>query len=171
MLDDEGKEVPHGEKGELCAKGPQVMKGYWNRPEDTEKSFINGYFKTGDIAIQDPDGFIRIVDRKKEMILVSGFNVYPNEIEDCIVSMDKVLEAGVIGVPDAKSTEAVKAYVVKADPSLTEEEVLAHCKENLTGYKRPKYIAFTKELPKSNVGKIMRRILKENDLKENTYES
>lgn len=170
MLDDDGKEVPHGEKGELCAKGPQVMKGYWNRPEDTEKSFINGYFKTGDIAIQEPDGFIRIVDRKKEMILVSGFNVYPNEIEDCIVSMDKVLEAGVIGVPDAKSTEAVKAYVVKADPSLTEEEVMAHCKENLTGYKRPKYIAFTKELPKSNVGKIMRRILKENDLKENTYE-
>ena len=170
MLDDDGNEVPYGERGELCAKGPQVMKGYWNRPEETEKSFINGYFKTGDIAVQEPNGFIRIVDRKKEMILVSGFNVYPNEVEECIVSMEKVLEVGVIAVPDPKSTEAVKAYIVKADPSLTEEEVMEHCKENLTGYKRPKYIAFTNELPKSNVGKIMRRILKEQDLKENSYE-
>jgi long-chain acyl-CoA synthetase len=170
MVDDDGKEVPYGERGELCAKGPQVMKGYWNRPDETKTSFIDDYFKTGDIAIQEPDGFIRIVDRKKEMILVSGFNVYPNEVEECIVSMEKVLEVGVIAVPDPKSTEAVKAYVVKADPSLTEEEVMAHCKENLTGYKRPKYVAFTDELPKSNVGKIMRRILKEQDLKENTYE-
>jgi long-chain acyl-CoA synthetase len=170
MLDDDGKEVPYGERGELCAKGPQVMKGYWNRPEETKESFIGEFFKTGDIAVQDPDGFIRIVDRKKEMILVSGFNVYPNEVEECIVGMEKVLEVGVIAVPDAKSTEAVKAYIVKADKSLTEEEVMAHCKENLTGYKRPKYVAFTDELPKSNVGKIMRRILKEQDLKENTYE-
>ncbi len=170
MLDDDGKEVPYGEPGELCAKGPQVMKGYWERPEDTEKSFVDGWFKTGDIAIQEPDGFIRIVDRKKEMILVSGFNVYPNEIEDCISRMDEVLECGAIGVPDSKSTEAVKVYIVKADPSLTEEAVKAHCKEHLTGYKRPKYIAFTDELPKSNVGKILRRILKENDLKKNSYD-
>jgi len=170
MLNDEGKEVAYGEPGELCAKGPQVMKGYWERPEATEECFEGEYFKTGDIAIQEADGYIRIVDRKKEMILVSGFNVYPNEVEDCIASMDKVLEVGAIGVPDPKSTEAVKVYVVKGDESLTEQEVLDHCKENLTGYKRPKYVAFTDELPKSNVGKILRRILKEEDLKKHSYE-
>ncbi len=170
MLDDDGNEVPMGDPGELCAKGPQIMKGYWQREEATKESFTGEYFKTGDIAIQEPDGYIRIVDRKKEMILVSGFNVYPNEVEDCIASMEKVLEVGAIAVPDKKSNEAVKIFVVKADNSLTEEEILEHCKKNLTGYKRPKYIDFIDELPKSNVGKILRRILKEEDLKVNSYE-
>lgn len=169
LIDDDGKEVGEGEKGELCAKGPQVFSGYWNKEKESKDCFINGYFKTGDIATMDLDGYFSIVDRKKEMILVSGFNVYPNEIEDCIAMHDKVLEVGVIGVPDAKSTEAVKVYIVKSDSSLTEEEVRTHCEERLTGYKRPKHIAFTDELPKSNVGKILRRILKENDLKTNTY--
>lgn len=169
IIDDEGNELPIGERGELCAKGPQVFQGYWNRPEETENCFHNGWFKTGDIAVINEQGMVKIVDRKKEMILVSGFNVYPNEVEDCISLMDEVLEVGAIGVPDAKSTEAVKVYIVKKDPSLTEEMVRAHCKQNLTGYKRPKHIAFCEELPKSNVGKILRRILKENDLKTNTY--
>lgn len=169
ILDDDGNEVKTGERGELCARGPQVFSGYWNRPEETENCFYEDWFKTGDIAVMDERGFFKIVDRKKEMILVSGFNVYPNEIEDCIALNDKVLEVGAIGVPDAKSTEAVKVYIVKADQSLTEEEIRAHCKEHLTGYKRPKYIDFIDELPKSNVGKILRRILKENDLKNNTY--
>lgn len=170
ILDDDGKEMKAGERGELCARGPQVFQGYWNRPEETKNCFHEDWFKTGDIAVMNEEGFFKIVDRKKEMILVSGFNVYPNEIEDCIALNEKVLEVGAIGVPDKKSTEAVKVYIVKGDPSLTEEEVLEHCKENLTGYKRPKYIAFTDELPKSNVGKILRRILKENDLKTNTYD-
>lgn len=170
LLDDAGNPVPEGEKGELCCKGPQVFVGYWQRPDETEKSFINGYFRTGDIATMDPDGYFRIVDRKKEMILVSGFNVYPNEVEDAIASHPKVLEVGVISVPDSKSTEAVKAYVVKKDQSLTEEEIFEHCKEKLTGYKRPKHVTFINELPKSNVGKIMRRIIRENDMKTNTYD-
>lgn len=169
LLDDDGKEVAIGEKGELCTKGPQVFSGYYNKEEESKKCFVNGYFCTGDIATMDDAGYFRIVDRKKEMILVSGFNVYPNEIENCIAMLDKVLEVGVIGVPDSKSNEAVKVYVVKADQSLTEEEIRAHCDEKLTGYKKPKYIAFADELPKSNVGKILRRILKENDLKTNTY--
>lgn len=170
LIDEEGKEVAPGEKGELCAKGPQVMGGYWNKPEETENSFHKGWFKTGDIAMMTEDGFFKIVDRKKEMILVSGFNVYPNEIEDVVASHNKVLEVGAIGVPDKKSTEAVKIYIVKSDESLTEEEIKAYCKENLTGYKCPKYVAFTDELPKSNVGKILRRVIKENDLKENSYD-
>lgn len=169
ILDDDGKDVTPGDRGELCARGPQVFQGYWNRPEETKNCFFEDWFKTGDIAVMDERGFFKIVDRKKEMILVSGFNVYPNEVEDCIALHDKVLEVGAIGVPDAKSTEAVKVYIVKGDESLTEEEVKEHCKENLTGYKRPKYVHFTEELPKSNVGKILRRIIKENDLKENTY--
>jgi len=169
ILDDGGREVKPGERGELCAKGPQVFQGYWNRPEETKNCFHKDWFKTGDIAVMDKRGFFKIVDRKKEMILVSGFNVYPNEIEDCIALHNKVLEVGAIGVPDSKSTEAVKAYIVKGDESLTEEEIRAHCKENLTGYKCPKYIEFTDELPKSNVGKILRRIIKENDLKNNSY--
>lgn len=169
IFDDDGNEVKAGERGELCARGPQVFKGYWNRPEETQNCFHEDWFKTGDIAVMDDRGFFKIVDRKKEMILVSGFNVYPNEIEDCIALHDKVLEVGAIGVPDAKSTEAVKVYIVKADESLTEEEIREHCTEHLTGYKRPKYIEFIDELPKSNVGKILRRILKENDLKNNTY--
>ncbi|MEO9869671.1 AMP-binding protein [Ekhidna sp.] len=170
IIDDDGNEVKTGERGELCARGPQVFQGYWNRPEETKNCFHKDWFKTGDIAVLDEKGFFKIVDRKKEMILVSGFNVYPNEIEDCIALHDKVLEVGVIGVPDKKSTEAVKVYIVKADASLTEEEVIEHCKEHLTGYKRPKYVSFIDELPKSNVGKILRRILKENDLKTNTYD-
>lgn len=170
LLDDDGHEVADGEKGELCCKGPQVFTGYWERDEETQNCMVNGYFKTGDIATMDPDGYFRIVDRKKEMILVSGFNVYPNEVEDAVASHPKVLEVGAIGVPDAKSTEAVKVYIVKNDDSLTEEEIFDHCKEHLTGYKRPKHVAFTDELPKSNVGKILRRIIKENDAKVNTYE-
>ncbi|MBC6410013.1 MAG: AMP-binding protein [Ekhidna sp.] len=169
ILDDDGKEVKPGERGELCARGPQVFPGYWNRPEETKDCFHEDWFKTGDIAVMDERGFFKIIDRKKEMILVSGFNVYPNEIEECIASHNEVLEVGVIGVPDPKSTEAVKAYIVKGDEGLTEEEVRKHCKENLTGYKCPKYIEFTDELPKSNVGKILRRIIKENDLKNNFY--
>ena len=170
LLDDDGKEVADGQPGELCAKGPQVMKGYWGRPEETENSFIDGWFKTGDIAIMDETGFFKIVDRKKEMILVSGFNVYPNDVENTIASHPKVLEVGAIGVPDKKSTEAVKIYVVKSDESLTEDELRAYSREHLTGYKCPKYIAFTDELPKSNVGKILRRIIKEEDAKTNSYE-
>lgn len=169
LLDDDGKEVGEGEKGELCTKGPQVFSGYWNKEEESKKCFINGYFRTGDIATMDPDGYFRIVDRKKEMVLVSGFNVFPNEVEDAIASNDKVLEVGVIGVPDPKSNEAVKAYIVKKDESLSEEEIKEFCREKLTPYKCPKHVAFTDELPKSNVGKILRRILKEQDLKENTY--
>ncbi|MEM6829337.1 MAG: AMP-binding protein, partial [Bacteroidota bacterium] len=169
ILDDDGNALPVGERGELLVRGPQVFSGYWNKPDETKSSFLDGWFKTGDIAVMDERGFFKIVDRKKEMILVSGFNVYPNEVENCIALHDKVLEVGAIGVPDSKSTEAVKVYIVKGDASLTEEEVRMHCKENLTGYKRPKYIAFTDELPKSNVGKILRRILKEDDLKANTY--
>lgn len=170
LLDDDGKEVAAGEPGELCAKGPQVMKGYWGRPEETENSFIDGWFKTGDIAVMDETGFFKIVDRKKEMILVSGFNVYPNDVENTIASHPKVLEVGAIGVPDKKSTEAVKIYVVKSDDSLTEDELRAYAREHLTAYKCPKHIAFTDELPKSNVGKILRRIIKESDLKANSYE-
>ncbi|MEP3388276.1 MAG: AMP-binding protein [Reichenbachiella sp.] len=170
MLDDDGNEVKQGEPGELCAKGPQVMKGYWQRPEDTAQVMHGEWFKTGDIATIDGDGFIRIVDRKKEMILVSGFNVYPNEIEDAIARHEKVLEVGAIGVPDKKSTEAVKVFIVKKDSSLTVEEVKAHAHEILTGYKCPKHVEFTSELPKSNVGKILRRILKEQDAKVNNYD-
>lgn len=170
LLDDSGKEVAQGEKGELCTKGPQVFSGYWNKPDETDACFINGYFKTGDIATMEPDGYFRIVDRKKEMILVSGFNVFPNEVEDAVALHPKVLEVGAIGVPDKKSTEAVKVVIVKSDESLTEAEIKAFCKENLTAYKCPKHVSFVDELPKSNVGKILRRIIKEEDLKHNQYE-
>lgn len=170
LLDDEGKEVKPGEKGELCAKGPQVMQGYWNKPEETKNCMVDSFFRTGDIATMDEQGFFKIVDRKKEMILVSGFNVYPNEIENVVASHDKVLEVGAIGVPDKKSTEAVKIVIVKSDDSLTEDEIKAYCRERLTAYKCPKYVSFTDELPKSNVGKILRRVIRENDLKENTYD-
>ncbi|MEM9325300.1 MAG: AMP-binding protein [Bacteroidota bacterium] len=169
LLDDEGKEVAQGEPGELCAKGPQVMKGYWNRPKETENVLDGEWLKTGDIAVMEDKGFFKIVDRKKEMILVSGFNVYPNEIEDVIASHPKVLEVGAIGVPDKKSTEAVKVYIVRQEDSLTEDELKDYCRERLTAYKCPKYVAFTDELPKSNVGKILRRLIKEADAKENSY--
>jgi long-chain acyl-CoA synthetase len=137
------------------------MSGYWNKQEETAAVFTGEWFRTGDIGVRDQGGFFRIIDRKKEMINVSGFNVYPNEIEDVVASHAKVLEVGAIGIPDEKSGEAVKIFVVKRDPSLDENELIAYCKENLTAYKRPKSIEFRNELPKSNIGKILRRILKE----------
>ena len=162
IRDDEGKEMPLGEAGEICAKGPQVMAGYWNRPEETAKVMTSdGYFRTGDIGIMSPDGYTKIVDRKKDMILVSGFNVYPNEIEEVIARHPGVLECAVIGVADAKSGEAVKAFIVRKDPSLTAEEVIKYCGTQLTAYKVPKQIEFRTELPKTNVGKILRRELRD----------
>ena len=162
IRDDDGKDVPLGQPGEICAKGPQVMVGYWNRPEETAQVMTeDGYFRTGDIGIMAPDGFIKIVDRKKDMILVSGFNVYPNEIEDVIAMHPGVLECAVIGVPDPKSTEAVKAFVVKKDPNVTAEDIIKFCGTQLTAYKVPKQIEFRTELPKTNVGKILRRALRD----------
>jgi long-chain acyl-CoA synthetase len=166
IMDDDGNELPIGEKGEICALGPQVMRGYWNKEKETRDVFHGEWLKTGDIGVLDEDGFFKIVDRKKEMILVSGFNVYPNEVEDVIASHPKVLEVGVIGVPDPKSTEVVKCCIVKKDDSLTEEEIKDYCKQNLTAYKRPKYVEFRTEMPKSNVGKILRRLLKESELQD-----
>jgi long-chain acyl-CoA synthetase len=162
IRDDDGKEVPLGEAGEICAKGPQVMAGYWNRPEETANVMTaDGYFRTGDIGVMDADGYTRIVDRKKDMILVSGFNVYPNEIEEVIASHPGVLECAVIGVQDAKSGEAVKAFIVKKDPNLTPEEVIKFAATQLTAYKVPKQIEFRTDLPKTNVGKILRRELRD----------
>lgn len=164
VMNEEGEEVPLGEPGEICAKGPQVMSGYWEKEELNDTTFFNGeWFRTGDMGTQDEDGFFRIVDRKKDMINVSGFNVYPNEIEDVVAGMYKVLEVAAVGVPNEKSTEVVKVFIVKKDKSLTEEEVRAFCKENLTAYKCPKLIEFREELPKSNVGKILRRELREEE--------
>lgn len=165
IRDDDGNPVPNGEPGEIWGKGPQVMAGYWERPEATAEVMEGEWLKTGDIAIAYDDGYFKIVDRKKEMINVSGFNVYPNEVEDCVSSHPKVSEVGCIGVPDPHSNEVVKIFVVKKDPSLTKEELFAYCKNEMTGYKRPKHIDFKEELPKSNVGKILRRILKEEDMK------
>ncbi len=162
IRDDDGKEVPFGEPGEICAKGPQVMAGYWNRPEETAKVMTaDGYFRTGDIGVMTPDGYTKIVDRKKDMILVSGFNVYPNEIEEVIASHPGVLECAVIGVQDDRSGEAVKAFIVKKDPNLTAEDIIKFCQTQLTAYKVPKQIAFRTELPKTNVGKILRRELRD----------
>ncbi|MGY3472958.1 long-chain fatty acid--CoA ligase [Bradyrhizobium ottawaense] len=162
IRDDDGNEVPLGQAGEICAKGPQVMSGYWNRPEETAKVMTaDGYFRTGDIGIMDEKGYTKIVDRKKDMILVSGFNVYPNEIEEVIASHPGVLECAVIGIPDSKSGEAVKAFVVKKDQNLTAEAVIKFCHEQLTGYKVPKHIEFRSDLPKTNVGKILRRELRD----------
>ncbi len=163
IMDDDGNQLGVGEVGEICAKGPQVMKGYWQREEATKETFWGEWFKTGDIGVMKEDGFFKIVDRKKDMIIVSGFNVYPNEIEEVIVAHPKVLEVAAIGVTDEKTTEAVKVFVVKKDPSLTEEEILECCKVDLTNYKRPKHIEFIDELPKSNVGKIIRRLLREGE--------
>lgn len=160
IFDEDGNQVAQGEIGEICARGPQVMSGYLNK-DNSEVFFPDKWFRTGDMGTMDENGFFKIVDRKKDMINVSGFNVYPNEVENVIASLDKVLEVAAIGVPDEKSTEAVKVFVVKADPSLTKEEIEVYCHENLTGYKRPKYIEFRDELPKSNVGKIIRRELRE----------
>jgi len=161
IMDENGEELAIGEPGEICARGPQVMSGYWHRPKETENVFFGDWFRTGDIGTQDNDGFFKIVDRKKDMINVSGFNVYPNEIEEVIAGMEHVLEVAAIGVPDEKSTEAVKIFVVKKAPSLNEDLIADYCKENLTNYKRPKFIEFIDELPKSNVGKILRRHLRE----------
>lgn len=161
IADEAGNPVPIGERGEIFIKGPQVMKGYWNRPEETALVMQGDWFKSGDIGVMDADGYTKIVDRKKEMILVSGFNVYPNEVEEVVASCAGVLEVGVIGMPDPKSTEKVVAYVVKNDASLTSEQVITHCKEFLTNYKVPKEVYFTSELPKTNVGKILRRKIKE----------
>src|SRR6516165_3820709 len=162
IRDDDGKELAFGEAGEICAKGPQVMTGYWNRPDETAKVMTaDGYFRTGDIGVMAPDGYIKIVDRKKDMILVSGFNVYPNEIEEVIASHPGVLECAVIGVADDKSGEAVKAFVVKKDPAVTPEAIIKYCRENLTAYKVPKHIEFRTDLPKTNVGKILRRQLRD----------
>lgn len=160
IFDDDLKEVPQGEPGEIGIKGPQVMKGYWNKPEETAKCFHGDYFLTGDIGLMMDDGFFKIVDRKKEMINVSGFNVYPNDVEKAIAECDKVLEVGVRGEKTNSGSEFVKAFIVKKDQSLTEEEVIAFCHERLTNYKVPKSVVFRDELPKSNVGKILRRLLK-----------
>jgi long-chain acyl-CoA synthetase len=162
IRDDAGNELPLGEAGEICAKGPQVMVGYWNRPDETAKVMTaDGFFRTGDIGVMDADGFTKIVDRKKDMILVSGFNVYPNEIEEVIASHPGVLECAVIGVPDARTSEAVKAFIVKKDPNLTAEDVIKYCSTQLTAYKVPKQIEFRTDLPKTNVGKILRRQLRD----------
>jgi len=162
LRDDDGYEVALGLPGELCVKGPQVMKGYYNRPEDTARAFTHdGYLRTGDVATIDADGFVRIVDRKKDMILVSGFNVYPNEVEDVVAGHPGVMEVAALGVPDEHSGEAVKIFVVRKDPSLTAEALIAHCREGLTGYKVPRFVEFRDELPKSNVGKILRRVLRD----------
>ena len=162
LRDDAGRDVPLGERGEICVKGPQVMAGYWHRPDETAKVLDeNGWLATGDIGVMDERGFVRIVDRKKDMILVSGFNVYPNEIEAVAVMHAGVLECAAIGVPDAKSGEAVKLFVVKRDETLSAEQVLTHCRAHLTGYKCPREVEFRRELPKTNVGKILRRELRD----------
>ena len=162
LLDDDGQEVPIGHPGEIAIKGPQVMAGYWQRPDETAKVMTpDGYFKSGDIGVMDERGFFRIVDRKKDMILVSGFNVYPTELEDVLAQLDGIMECACVGVPDAKTGEAVKLVIVKKNPSLTEEQIRAFCKEHLTAYKQPKLIEFRTELPKTPVGKILRRELRD----------
>lgn len=162
ILDDDGNPVPLGESGEIAIRGPQVMLGYWNRPDETAKVMTpDGFFKSGDVGVMDERGFTKIVDRKKDMILVSGFNVYPTEIEGVVAGHPGVLECACIGVPDEHSGEAVKLFVVRKDPSLTKEELMNFCKEEFTGYKKPKYIEFRTELPKTNVGKILRRVLRD----------
>jgi long-chain acyl-CoA synthetase len=161
LIDDNGHEVPLGQSGEIAIKGPQVMAGYWQRPDETAKVMTaDGYFKSGDIGVMDERGYFRIVDRKKDMILVSGFNVFPTELEDVVSLMDGVLECACVGMPDDKTGEAVKLVIVRKDPALTEQQVRAYCKENLTGYKQPKVIEFRTELPKTPVGKILRRELR-----------
>ncbi|MBV8649795.1 long-chain-fatty-acid--CoA ligase [Paludibacterium sp.] len=164
IRDTDGNEVPLGQSGELCIRGPQVMKGYWNRPDETAKVIgPDGFLATGDMAVMTQEGFIKLVDRKKDMILVSGFNVYPNEIEDVVAAMPGVLEVACIGVPDEHSGEAVKIFVVRKDPQLNEDSVKEYCRHNLTGYKVPRHIEFRTELPKTNVGKILRRALRDQE--------
>jgi long-chain acyl-CoA synthetase len=162
LLDDEGREVGPGHAGEITVRGPQVMAGYWQRPDETARVMTaDGFFRTGDIGSVDERGYVRIVDRKKDMIVVGGFNVYPNEIEDLVGTMPGVLECAAVGVPDGRSGEAVKLVVVKQDPGLSEDEVRAFCEAHLTGYKRPRQVEFRGELPKSNIGKVLRRELRE----------
>jgi long-chain acyl-CoA synthetase len=161
IVDDDGNEVPIGEPGEILIRGPQVMAGYWQRPDETARVMTpDGFFKSGDVGVMDERGFFKIVDRKKDMILVSGFNVYPNEVEEVVASMPGVLECAVIGIPDERSGEAVKLVVVKKDAALTEAQVLDYCKQNLTGYKHPRVVEFRTELPKTPVGKVLRRELR-----------
>ena len=163
ICDDDGNEVPLGEVGEICIRGPQVMEGYWQNPEETAAVMLpGGWFRTGDVGRMDEKGFVTIEDRKKDMILVSGFNVYPNEIEGVVVEMAGVLEAAAIGKADQKSGEVVKLYVVRSDESLTVDDVMQYCRRNLTGYKVPREIVFAEDLPKTNVGKILRRELRDN---------
>jgi len=158
IRDDAGRVLPLGETGEICIAGPQVMKGYWNRPDETAKVMsADGAFRTGDIGFITRDGYVKIVDRKKDMILVSGFNVYPNEVEDVVAMMPGVLEVCAVPAADAHSGEAVRVVIVKRDPSLTKEQVIEHCRHHLTGYKVPRIVEFWKELPKTNVGKVLRR--------------
>ena len=162
LLDDDGAEVPLGTPGEIAIKGPQVMAGYWQRPDETEKVMTaDGFFRTGDIGTVDERGYFKIVDRKKDMILVSGFNVYPNEVEDVVTQMPGILECAAVGVADAKAGEAVKLVIVRSNPAVTEADVRAYCEANLTGYKRPKLVEFRTDLPKTNVGKILRRELRD----------
>ena len=162
ILDDDGKPVPLGQPGEIAIRGPQVMVGYWNRPDETAKVMTpDGFFKSGDVGVMDERGYVKIVDRKKDMILVSGFNVYPNEIEAVVAAHPGVLECACIGVPDSNSGEAVKLFVVRKDPTLTVDQLMDYCRDQFTGYKKPKYIEFREELPKSNVGKILRRELRD----------
>jgi len=165
IRDDDGREVPQGEAGEICIRGPQVMAGYWNQPEATAAAMTSdGFFKSGDLGIMDDKGYVRLVDRKKDMLKVSGFNVYPNEIEAVVSAHPGVLECAAIGIPDEHSGEAVKLFVVKKDPALTEEALRKYCHDNFTGYKRPRVIEFRTELPKTNVGKILRRALRDEAL-------
>ena len=162
LLDDDGNEVPMGQPGEIAIRGPQVMAGYWQRPDETEKVMTaDGFFRTGDIGTVDERGYFKIVDRKKDMILVSGFNVYPNEVEDVVTQLDGVLECAAVGIADAKAGEAVKLVIVRSNPNLSEADVRAYCEAHLTGYKRPKVVEFRAELPKTNVGKILRRELRD----------
>lgn len=160
LVDEQGRQVPVGQPGELLVRGPQVMLGYWNQPQETALVLHEGWLRTGDVAVVDPDGFYTIVDRKKDLILVSGFNVYPNEVEDTVSHLDAVMEAAVVGVPDEVSGEAVRVYVVRRDESLSAEQVIAHCRTSLTGYKVPKSVVFRDELPKTPIGKILRKDLK-----------
>jgi long-chain acyl-CoA synthetase len=162
IRDDDKRDVPQGQPGEIAIRGPQVMKGYWQRPDETAKVLgPDGFLYTGDIGVMDAKGFVTIVDRKKDMILVSGFNVYPNEVEQVVAMHPGVLECAAIGVPDEHSGEVPKVFVVKKDPNLTEQDILEHCRKELTGYKRPKYVEFRADLPKTNVGKILRRALRD----------
>ena len=162
IKDDDGNSLAIGQSGEICIRGPNVMTGYYRQPEETARAFTaDGFLRTGDIGIMDEQGYTRIVDRKKDMIIVSGFNVFPNELENVISTCAGVLECAVVGVPDEKQGEAIKVFVVRRDPAFSEEDLMAFCHANLTGYKRPKYIEFRDELPKTNVGKILRRALRQ----------